>query len=55
MNLEQLRKQAKDRVRERRRAGEQLALGQAQLELAREHGFPSWPKLKAHAERFERE
>jgi len=55
MNLEQLRKQAKDRARERRRAGEQFTLSQAQLELAREHGFPSWPKLKAHAERFERE
>lgn len=45
MNLEQLRKQAKERVKERRRAGEPATLSLAQLELAREHGYPSWPAL----------
>jgi ankyrin repeat protein len=46
MNLEQLRKQAKERVR----AGSEPTLSLAQLALAREHGFPSWPKLKAYVE-----
>jgi ankyrin repeat protein len=52
LNLEQLRKQAKERVRERRAAGEQVKLADVQLELAREHGFASWPKLKEHVERL---
>ena len=52
LNLEQLRKQAKERVRARRAAGEEIRLSDAQLELAREHGFPSWPKLKEHVERL---
>ncbi len=39
-SLEHLRKQAKVRKRERG-----IALSQAQHELAREHGFASWPKL----------
>jgi hypothetical protein len=47
LNLEQLRKQAKDRLRERRAAGEQIKLSDVQFELAREHGFASWPKLCA--------
>ena len=51
LNLEQLRKQAKERVRIRRAAGEQMRLADAQFELARERGFPSWPKLKAYVER----
>jgi ankyrin repeat protein len=51
LNLEQLRKRAKERVRIRRAAGEQIRLTDAQFELAREHGFPSWPKLKAYVER----
>jgi ankyrin repeat protein len=51
LDLEQLRKQAKERVRSRRAAGEQIKLSDAQLELAREHGFASWPKLKEHVER----
>jgi ankyrin repeat protein len=41
VNLEQLRKQAKERVR----AGEQPTLSLAQLALAREQGYPSWPAL----------
>ncbi|HET8606766.1 MAG TPA: ankyrin repeat domain-containing protein [Gaiellaceae bacterium] len=51
MNLEQLRKQAKERVGERRAAGEAVKLADVQRELAREHGFASWPRLKAYAER----
>ena len=39
-SLEHLRKQAKARRRER-----EIALSQAQHELAREYGFDSWPKL----------
>lgn len=52
LNLEQLRKQAKERVRERRAAGQEVRLADVQLELARELGFASWPKLKAHVERL---
>jgi ankyrin repeat protein len=50
-SLEQLRKQAKQLVRERRAGTEPLRLSQAQLALAREYGFPSWPRLKAYVER----
>ena len=28
-----------------------LPLSSAQLAIAREHGFPSWPRLKAHIEK----
>jgi ankyrin repeat protein len=41
MNLEQLRKQAKERVR----SGSEPTLSLAQLALAREHGYSSWPAL----------
>src|SRR5439155_16549603 len=65
VNLEQLRKQAKELVRAAR-AGDEAALGRlgdlgpiltsAQLVLAREHGYSSWPALvhalEADAERF---
>jgi ankyrin repeat protein len=50
-SLEQPRKQAKELVRERRGGDEPLRLSAAQLELAREYGFPSWPRLKAYVER----
>jgi ankyrin repeat protein len=59
MNLEQLRKQAKELVKAAR-AGDEAALerlggrdprlASAQLVLAREHGYPSWPALVAAAE-----
>jgi ankyrin repeat protein len=59
MNVEQLRKQAKELVRAAR-AGDDAALGRlggrepilarAQLVLAREHGYPSWSALLAAAE-----
>jgi ankyrin repeat protein len=52
LNLEQLRKQAKDRVRERRAAGQAVKLAEVQFELARELGFQSWPKLKTYLERL---
>jgi Ankyrin repeats (3 copies) len=52
LNLEQLRKQAKDRLRERRAAGEDVKLADMQFELARELGFASWPKLKSYVERL---
>lgn len=67
MNVEQLRKQAKDLLRAARAgetaAGERIAarhpappesikLADTQLVIAREHGFPSWPKLRAYVERI---
>ena len=52
LNLEQLRKQAKERLRERRGAGQEVKLADVQFELARELGFHSWPKLKAYVERL---
>jgi ankyrin repeat protein len=52
LNLEQLRKRAKERVRERRAAGNDVKLADAQFELARELGFASWSKLKAYVERL---
>jgi ankyrin repeat protein len=45
-DLRHLKDQAKDLVR----AGDAPSLPQAQLRLAREYGFVSWPKLKAHVE-----
>ncbi|HET6171200.1 MAG TPA: ankyrin repeat domain-containing protein [Gaiellales bacterium] len=50
-SLEQLRKQAKELVREHRGDPSPLRLSDAQLALAREYGFPSWPRLKAYVER----
>jgi ankyrin repeat protein len=67
-SLEQLRKQAKDLLRAAR-AGEEMALvriaalhpsgeqpvrlSAAQLVIAREYGFPSWPRLRSYVERLE--
>src|SRR5262245_42915753 len=59
MNLEQLRKQAKELVRRarsgdpealERMGGREPILASAQLVLAREHGYPSWPALVATLE-----
>ena len=66
-SLEQLRRRAKELLRELR-AGEPSALvrlvaqhpnpperprlADAQLVIAREHGFPSWPRLRAYVERL---
>ena len=52
LSLQQLRKQAKERVRERRAGGQEVKLADVQFELARELGFQSWPKLKAYVERL---
>ncbi|HSL64291.1 MAG TPA: hypothetical protein VK874_06490, partial [Gaiellaceae bacterium] len=65
MNLEQLRKQAKELVKAARAGdedavarlgGREPILAHAQLVLAREHGYPSWPALvtavEANAEAF---
>lgn len=52
LNLEQLRKQAKERVRERRAAGREVKLADVQFELACELGFHSWSKLKSYVERL---
>ena len=52
LSLEQLRKQAKERVRERRAEGQDVKLAEVQFELAHELGFQSWPKLKAYVERL---
>lgn len=45
---EQLRSQAKDRLRERRSSVSGFRLHQAQRELAAEYGFASWSRLKKH-------
>ena len=55
LNLEQLRKQAKERLRERRAVGEEIRLAEVQRDLARELGFASWPKLKIYVERLDLE
>jgi len=49
-NLEWLRKSAKKRLAELRAADPQAKLADAQRAVAREHGFPSWRKLKSHIE-----
>ncbi|MCC8249172.1 ankyrin repeat domain-containing protein [Saccharothrix luteola] len=61
-NLDQLRHQARDLLRDARRGGvdalariravsDRLVLASAQLAIAREHGFASWAKLKLEVER----
>ncbi|MFI5609678.1 ankyrin repeat domain-containing protein [Amycolatopsis sp. NPDC051903] len=45
-DLGQLRKRAKDLAR-----AESVKLSEAQFRIAREHGFPSWPKLQAYVRR----
>lgn len=48
-NLRHLRDQAKDLVR----SGAAPTLAEAQFQIARQYGFPSWPKLKQHIESVE--
>ena len=50
-SLEYLKKLAKDRLGELRQADPHAKLADAQLALAREHGFPSWRALKAEVDR----
>lgn len=51
-SIEWLRKTAKDRLVELRATRPDAMLADAQLAVAREHGFASWRKLKAHVERL---
>jgi ankyrin repeat protein len=48
-NLQHLKNQAKDLLK----SGAITSLAKAQFEIARQYGFPSWPKLKFHVESFE--
>jgi len=50
-SLEYLRKLAKDRLPELRRVNAGARLADAQLAVAREHGFTSWRALRAHLDR----
>jgi ankyrin repeat protein len=50
-SLEYLRKLAKDRLHEMRRADPKAKLASALLAVARDHGFASWRALKAEVER----
>lgn len=49
-SLEWLRKHAKRRLAELRRTRPGARLADVQLALAREYGFSSWRKLRAHVE-----
>jgi hypothetical protein len=49
-NLDHLRKQAKDLLSELQRRTPGAKLADAQHVIARDYGFASWPKLKAHVE-----
>src|SRR5262245_12679178 len=50
-SLEYLRKLAKQRLRELQGGKPEARLSEAQLVVAREHGFPSWRVMKAEVER----
>ena len=50
-SLEYLKKLAKERLRELRRTNPDTRLADAQLLIAREHGFTSWRALKAEVDR----
>lgn len=52
MNLEYLRKRAKDLLREQRRTEPEAKLSGAQRQVAQEHGFPNWPRMKAYLDRL---
>ena len=49
-NIEHLRKQAKDLVRDLRQQNPAIKLADAQYTIALKYGFVSWPKLKTHVE-----
>jgi ankyrin repeat protein len=51
-NLEWLKKQSKDRLDALRGENPHAKLSDAQLTIAREFGFASWRKLKAHVEQL---
>jgi len=49
-SLSHLRKQAKDLLHNLRRQNSEATLAEAQHLLARQYGFASWPKMRAHVE-----
>jgi hypothetical protein len=49
-NLEHLKGQARQRLRDMQATAPEAQLADAQHALARDYGFASWPKLKAHVE-----
>lgn len=49
-SLDWLRKHAKRRLAELRQSNAEAKLADAQLDLARRYGFPSWRALKAHVD-----
>ncbi|HEY4595293.1 MAG TPA: hypothetical protein VIJ02_02750, partial [Thermoanaerobaculia bacterium] len=49
-SLDWLRKQAKRRLGELRKSNPAARLADAQFDLARQYGFPSWRALKAHVD-----
>jgi SAM-dependent methyltransferase len=51
-DLEQARRQAKERLREERRTSAGAKLTSVQRDVARELGYPSWPALVRDTERF---
>ena len=54
LSFEQLRKQAKELLKERKAAGEALQLKDAQRLLALRYGLSTWAELKNRAEGNER-
>lgn len=54
-NLEHLRNEAKQRLKELRARDAEARLSDAQLLVAREYGFPSWRRLKAAVDDRERD
>ena len=49
-NLEWLRKRAKHRLDELRKSNPDAQLADAQFDVARQYGFPSWRALKSHVD-----
>jgi hypothetical protein len=49
-NLDWLRKQAKRRLAELRKANADAQLADAQFEVAKQYGFSSWRALKTHVD-----
>jgi ankyrin repeat protein len=52
-NLRHLKDQAKDLLKDLRKAGQDASLTDAQYKIAQCYGFASWPKLKVHVESLE--
>src|ERR1700748_2952943 len=51
-NLQFLKKLAKERLTQSRADGAPAKLADAQRDVAREYGFPSWRQLKAHVDKL---